>query len=665
VKNKLNGKTHIACRVLICLCLQGFSCAYAAESGAAPKSVNAAAALRSLQNAVSLLGSADWQQAAFEARLGATYDPAMADFPYIEALSLSAQGAPRADIIERLESSLAPELFWRSYTKDSALLLCAREYAETCRYPAALSRLAGLTEPDSADADYVRILCQYGMGRKEEARRLVDLALDRWPFDSRFARVFFIHEVTNAASALSVKTASVILSRLYLWENEDRLLLILSVPFESDPAVRERNIRIYRGMGKTDAPGTPAAATPDPLSAIYALEYGVITEADAVAEILSAEKTGISLSNLTELCRLSGAAELRKAIAARLDSYEGIITDDANGDGIVDARVQYRLGRPVMAVFDRDQDGYADYTVTCELGAPSAIAGRKDNPLITYDKYPSVRTVLDGNREYTIKPLALSWAPVAWVRQDFKLGGLPFYTIKLTGTETALTERLLINSAAFFTEPATDRPGAQVRFTLEAGVPVSSESRENGKAYAWTTWKAGFPSQSKTDRDGDGYFETTMNYAAGGRLASVLVDRNANRRNEYREQYAADGTVTKQWDSDENGIYEISSTVSPGGAERIEWLRNETGLPVIISVEDGKPRSVSYGTVRYQVLKDPVAPLWWIERIPENSAEIVKKINEAFNHPDVQVVSCKITVGGKQIRAVRTGGLVFAELMDE
>ena len=106
---------------------------------------------------------------------------------------------------------------------------------------------------------------------------------------------------------------------------------------------------------------------------LYALEYGVIDEAAAVAEIFAVSTEGIDSATLDRLCPLVADKKFRDSIASRLSSYDGVIVADSNGDGIVDSRVQYRLGRPVLAFFDADQDGYPDWTVSCDMGSPMTI----------------------------------------------------------------------------------------------------------------------------------------------------------------------------------------------------------------------------------------------------------------------------------------------------
>jgi tetratricopeptide (TPR) repeat protein len=661
VKNGLSVTRSLLAFAALTLCLAGFGGYAPAETaGQAVKAVNRAAAVRSLEHATALLASGDWDGAAFEARLGETYDPSMADFPYIEALVLAARNAPRADILERVEAALASGFFWRTYSRSEALVFSAKLKAETRRYSEALAILADAGSVASADVDYVRILSLYGLNRLTEARECVSEALDRWPFDARFVRVFLTRETTARASDASRTIASTILSRLYVWEDADRELLLLAVPFEHNPDSRVRDIRTYRSMGKNDrVMENHPAVIAEPLSAVYALEYGILTESAAEMEVFSAEKTGIRLDLLHGLCRLAGTKVVRESIANRLDGFAGIVTDDANGDGIVDSWVRYRLGRPVEAVFDANQDGYPDYSVDCDLGEPAVITVGREKTVVTYDKYPAVRTVTVGEREYTMKPLALAWAPVEWVREDFGFEGNAFYTIRLTGRDVPLTERLLAGFSAFY------REGDNTRVVLENGVPVSSETRENGRVLSWTSYKRGYPALTKTDYDGDGYFETTASYSSQGALASVEADRNGNRRGEYREDYSADGTVRFRWDSDENGVYEISWIKGTDGIERTEWLHPDTLIPVVIIVENGSPRDVTYGTIRKSVIRDPIANIWWIGRLPENSRDIVKKIAETFNRESPAVVSYSVTTDGKRLNAVRTGGLLFAELVDE
>jgi len=647
--------------------------ALVAETPRTLSSVNAQAALRSLERSTSLLAAGDWEAASFEAQLGASYDPLMADFPYVEALSLAARRAPRADVIERVEAALADGLFWRSYSRRDALVFSALLYAQTRRHADALSTLDAAGNPEGADADYARLLALYGLGRLPAARELVARALERWPFDARFPRAFLSREASLAADRRSREIASDILARLYVWEDEDRELLILAVPFEHDPAARERMVRVYRGMGKKDAAARPGAAALHPLATLAALEYGIIDERLAIGELFSLSRgdgeeraRGLPLADLVRLSRLVAHEEARAMLSSILIDFDGTIVDDADGDGEADARVAYERGRPARADFDVNQDGYPDFSVDCDNGSPRSIAALRGALSVVYHAYPDVVSVDDdrASREYVMRPRALKWAPVSARRVELGLSGVDFFAVSVAPGAPELTERLLVDAAAWYREELSDPEGAVRRVSLDKGMPVQAETRLRGSVYAWTSYSRGYPAVEKRDADGDGYFETTATYAGVGRLSSTEVDRNGNRKIEYREDYAEDGSTRARWDADEDGVFEVTRLSTTGGSTRTEWVHPISGLPVVAVDSGGVPRSVTYGSMIRQVTRDPAEDLYWIDRIPP-TRDAARAVLAAFNQAGPSVVSVTVKLGGLRAHAVRTGGAVYAELIDE
>lgn len=624
--------------------------------------VNKAAAMRSLERSVAFLASGEWDQASFEARLGRTYDPTIADFHYVDAVCLVARDSSRSHAIESLENALAPGLEWRSYDKSSATLLCAQLYAETLRHEKALSLASSVRPHSSPEQDLVVTRALYGLGRIDEARSHLAASLDRWPFDARFPRSFYLFESKARPDAEALSLARSIASRLYLWERDDRDLLILSVPFEPDPDARARNIRVYRGMGKSDSSRPEGYAVA--LSAVLALEHGLVSEDAAVSELFSLSPVGIPRSLLRRFCSLVAGDRERKAVSGILADFDGVIVDDANGDGIVDARVSYRLGRPFTATFDQNQDGVPDYSVSCELGEPVSLDMGAPSARVLYDEYPFARSVTAGARVYTLFPKRLSWAPIAWVDEGLSLASEPFFVLESVGTREALTERLLFASSAYYTETVDAARGEELRVTLDGGLPVVSQRSVRGLPYERIVYSRGVPSDGSRDEDGDGYFETSMLYSRDGILESVRVDRNANRRHEYEELHSRDGTVSKRWDSDENGQFEVVWTRSSGGVERTSWIHPVTGGEVSILVEGGKPRSVVQGGKTLSIVQDPALPVWWLGAIPSSSRDFSSSVIEAFNRAPDSVVYLTVEASGRTIRAVRTGGYVFVELSD-
>lgn len=618
-------------------------------------------ATRLLEQAIATLSSGEYQTAEFQASLGASYDPILADFPYIEALTLAARSAPRKNSIAALERSLAKGMFWRTYDRFDALVLCARFYGETGRYYDSLALLDEAGSRPSPDSDYARAFALFGLGQHAKARDIISKALDRWPFDSRFPRLFLEREKAVSPTAQGKTLASIILSRLYLWEDQDRELLLLSVAFESDSEVRERNIRMYRNMGKNDI----GEKTPSLASTIAALEYGLLTEEYALEEIFSNSHTEIPLEVVTSFSRLVGSARIRDSFKNILRDFEGIITLDSNGDSIVDTKIQYHLGLPFLVEIDTNQDGLIDYAIQCNLGSPTRIDMAEGTQMVVFDTYPHVRSVSVNDREYTLQPLALSWAPVTIVRQDYGLKDLNFYTVSVAQNIPLLTSNLLASHSAFYVEKDQTLDGGTTRVVLQNSIPILCESRENGRLYSWTTYKRGIPEKNLSDRDGDGYFETSKEYDLHGNLLTVTIDKNANRIPEYIERYMADGSLTIQWDSDENGIMDISWTKFADKKERIEYLHPVTAILVRIELDSGNPRSVSYGESIIQVIKDPAADIWWLSRVPSKSREIRAFLEKMHNPSDSPVVVHTTTLDGRSLVVVRTGGKCFVEILNE
>ncbi len=625
--------------------------------GAGAWGENPAAASRSLERAISLLSAGDWPAAAFEARLGETYAPSWADFPYVVALASTATGKPRAEAVVEVERSLSPGLFWRSYSRSAAAILCASLYADTLRYREALNLLDGLDIPPTPEADLARLRSLYGLGRLSEARALAAAALDRWPYDARFPREFLSREHRRLPDPAALRVSETVVSRLYLWEDDDRELLLLAVPFIHDSASRIRNIRTYRAMGVSDR----ADGALSPLSALRALEYGLIDEVTALDEVLVRGKP-IDLSVFEETAALCASDDARKRLADFILSFAGTVSLDRNADGIGDGSVSYRLGRPVQASLDPNQDGIVDFEVQCGYGDPTEII--LPDAAVEYDTYPYVRSVTRGDERWDLRPRSLAWAPVSWIPRDYGLVPEPFYTIEPAGSEPVLTDRLLEANAYSRSKPADLGPGGVERILYREGSPVSSEVRLDGRMYAWSTWKGGVPVLSRIDRDGDGYAETTQVNDASGTLRSVAIDRDGDSRVDYREEYSPDGSSRMAWDSDENGRYELVRSLDPVGTERIEWTHPVTGLPVTVLIEKGSPRSVSYNGEVLPVVRDPRADLWWIGMPPSQSRDYADRVLKRVNRAEGTVVVLTKREDGVNIQAVVSGGLVFAELLD-
>lgn len=263
-----------------------------------------------------------------------------------------------------------------------------------------------------------------------------------------------------------------------------------------------------------------------------------------------------------------------------------------------------------------------------------------------------------GNRVYTLRPKTLVWAPVEW-KQETANG--PFYYLSRSPRSQPLTESILIAASLYYSQPIEGTINGELRCMLENSSPVICEERINGRAYARTTYQMGKPDVTLRDSDEDGYFETKIHYHSDEKIASIEIDRNANRKIEYMELYSVDGTITKKWDSDEDGLFEIEWEITLEGKEKSRWIHPVTGITVVTVMENGRPRSVMYGTLTKPIIEDPSAGIFWIGRIPPNSRTIAEKILIKLNREPVTVVCPMMEIELMHFSAVRTGGFVFVE----
>ena len=120
----------------------------------------------------------------------------------------------------------------------------------------------------SADIDYVKLLCYYGLSQKTKAHALLSEALDTWAFDFRFAKVFLQKENSSARTRTNTVIAEKIIARSYVWESSNPEVLVLLTPFEKDRTETVRRLKIYREMY---APFTQSYTPDDLYLRAYAL----------------------------------------------------------------------------------------------------------------------------------------------------------------------------------------------------------------------------------------------------------------------------------------------------------------------------------------------------------------------------------------------------------
>lgn len=643
------------------------------------KTVNHVAAVNCLEKATKEVSDENWVQALFYANLGLAYDGTIADFPYIISVCYGKLDRPFYEQIIFAEDACNDDMRWRYYDKKDAQLLCAKLYATTGLFQKALTILSTFTE-QSADIDYIRLLSYYGLSQKTLARRLVFEALDKWAFDFRFAKVFLQNEKDSAKTEVNKSIAEKIIARAYIWETSNPEILVLLSPFEPDQNETVRRLKIYREMY---APFTTSSSPFDLYLKSYALllslNFRIITEEVAVEEFFNMtavfinpvdqNKTtakGFYANHLEELCVLVQSKMLRSIIAGKIVSYQDCVFDDY-GDGVLNSVVFYESGRPSLAVFDSNQDGMADITVTCNFGIPTEIKMVESKTGLYYDEYPNVKKVYFQGDVYILRPLELKFKPVNLLTLKLDLFDLtsPYsnmYTFIENNSNKSLTKSTLSKVAVYV---ESNNNGITERLLLSNGVPISAQSLIGDKVVGNTSYKNGIVYQKMLDRDCDGYFETYQNFDDMGSLSKVSIDINRNKIYEYTETHNTNN-IQKIWDDDEDGKWDVLFT-QVGSFAFVKWLHPITGEIIQVDFLDSVPKSINYLGVKKDLLSTNGNKFFWIgKQVADNKLNdsIEKKVKEYFTQSLSDIASYSVTINDIIVFAIKSGGVIFAQIIE-
>ena len=643
--------------------------------------MNTSYALQYLQKAAALYTDANYAEALEYVEKGMTFDDSFADFFYLKAQCLIQLNGTRAQCLDAAEAALASGLKLRIYNRDNLVLLLARLYTETERYNEAIQVLDSLAF-DSADRDFYRASALYGLGRDGQAREVIETALNRWSFDVRFPRLFFLQERDKAMTRAGKKLADSLLQQLYVWIEQDPSLAVYAAPFDPNPQENSRRLKVYRNMHAADSEKLDARTQ---LAAVLAeLRYGVIDEKVAVKEFFDVtvadhlpQKANVKASvfalysdQLIELCRLTGTDAMRKEIGNRLKTFSGVLLEDDNRDGISNAAVFFEQGRPVSAFFDLNQDEVYEYQVQCNFGAPDLIVTAKNGYAVQYDSYPAVHSIVQKaeKREYIMRPLTLRWEPVAQTELDLRLRDTDaeapaFFTLRLRNNARLLQEHDFIFSVLYSEEPAPSDTNAVMRMHFEDGRIISAEIKTGAQTLALARYRNGVLAQKEYDYDGDGFFEVLEQYSKQGKLDKISVDINKNKLFEYYELYKTDGTVIKNWDENEDGTPEIQYTQFPSGNAQTVWKHRYSGLPVSVYYKKGTPERLTIGKTSVPLIKDPSHNVYWLEMRPAFSDKVAEKLTALFKDTDSDVEARTILIGSYELYAVRSEGAVFVQML--
>ncbi len=557
------------------LSLAAFLLAAAPPLAAGPPPAAAAARSPFLEPARRAAAGGDWAGAGRIAAEGLALDGLDADLRYLAALAaLESEGDVRFALAS-LDAGLASGRF-ADYEPAAALRLRASLLVRTRSYERALADLGALgAEAGPAGAEDARLaaLALLGLGRSADAMAELARAARRHPDDPRLARLFFERAGEAAAAAAERALADLFLGRLRALAELDPELLVLAAPFMAAPQARRDAVLAFRALGRGSA-----------RASLLALEYGILGEEAAVAEIFAGgDLASLDLDLVAGLPRLLGSEKGRAALEAALAAFSGRLLADRDRDGWREESTRYRRGFIVSWRLDADQDGADDLAAEFSRGLPSSLAFSLGGStiLVEYADYPQAAKIrfLDPSGtsvEFRFAPEAFPLAALALEPLDGRRESR-FYVARRAGTP-APTERAAAGLALLRISSGPD--GEEIAH-LEGGLPLRVDRRRDGRLYSTLEFSKGRPGVEYVDADGDGRFETerhrgplspasdAANPADEAGIAWIRIDADGDGLFEYREETAP--PRRKEWDFDANGSFDAVEYQLPDGGRVREF----------------------------------------------------------------------------------------------
>lgn len=645
--------------------------------------VNMVAATSCLERTIALYAEGSYEQAMFQAELGRGYAPKMSDFPYLKALCASFLDEPSKYCLDYLNLAFEKDMMWHRFNPEDGFLLKAFLSVNTKRYSEALRIVKSLSF-ESSDAALVRAKALYGLERRKEAEEVIIQALDRYSFDARFPKLFLVQEKDRRQTAYSKTIANRILENLYVWKDKEPILLPLSVHFEDDDKINRRNLKIYREM---HTHFLPSYTTQDLFFAgetiLSNINYGILSDEASIRELFSLKvalrdfstgkkivQNAIYKEHLLRLAKIVGNQDSRELIKGLLLNYSGVLLDDENIDGIVESTIYYKAGRPDVALFDRNQNGYPSFVVECNFGIPKKVLIGDEMHILSFDEYPFVSSFQMQDYFFQIRPRVLKWQAFTLERLKLMLFSdsekhKSFFVLSLNSSIKEINEVTLKHVAAY---KEVKREDEKVRTFYDRGEIISLETRIDNEVVSLVNYKNGLPSIEKNDIDRDGYFEKLQEFDRYGNIKKISVDFNKDGVFEYNEFYLANGSVRKEWAnaglSNAHLITDVVYTLLPSSDEVVEWTHPLTGKPVLLRFSNGEPRTVETLGIKIPVLHETTSPIYWFKGIPHFAGNIAGVLEEEFNNSSSPIFSCIVEVAGGSVFAFKAGGHIFAEFVD-
>ncbi|MDR1868887.1 MAG: ATP-binding protein [Treponema sp.] len=534
-----------------------------------------------------------WAEALAALERAADFAGVSSDISYLLAVARSHEGKSRKTVLESLDTALQTNR-WLFYSENHALLLKSEQLIAMREYASALSVLEQTAE--SADAVMRRLAALRGLalGKAPNSdpaqalarfRSLMLSAMDRYPRDTRPLRIFFDYARNRKPQPSDLPSGDLDLLELalrrlpFLLETDPDLAWI-AAPFMRDTEAARRYVSSYRAGGLSN---NKDSFEPNVASIPSALNLGLISDIDAVEELLYGDSFILNKNVITDVYNLLRSEEGRNLFTQKLlSSSLAFISSDEDSDGFMDSLTQYYSGVIQDFGYDSNQSNYFDLRILMDKNGVPVSAGfplAGESSLIVsvfWERYPSVEMVTLDAEVFEFRPADFQFAPVTFT----ELGGSQNYAglayPVLSYQYKDITRRSLVSFCVSMTRPSAEFDGAEEQIFFERGMPLRSVETLDGKQISVTEFENGFPVVQRVDMDLDGRMETVRHFRRPSpdlpppdtdgtfdfrrMIESSESDWSGDGKHKTREVYLQDGSVVYSWDMDGSGVMNYSET---------------------------------------------------------------------------------------------------------
>ncbi|WP_407396775.1 tetratricopeptide repeat protein [Treponema sp.] len=616
---------------------------------------NRRTALRCLSNATNYAAEKNFGAAMSQAQLGIAYDDSISDLWYVVAACSSALGNTRAEILPVLERSLEINN-WVNYNRDNARLMAADILSETNRLHKALELLDSKPMLYSSDAEFVRVKIYYRLGGSDsvsKARNKIDGARRIYPTDTRFPLVFFKFENPDDLDANAKRLSEYFIAQIAQYQeaspDKDAELEIYAASF-AQGEVKKRLLKSFSARGLKH-----------PLYAKEALKAGLIDQQHAFEYVCMFAENEIDYDMFKGLILNIDDDKVIEYISEYMESFEGSVVQDTDGDGNSNILVKYVRGRPQEIFYDRNQDGKLEWTVECDFGVP--VSGNFEERKMSFEwsQFPYLSSLSFNSKDkdtlagekFTFAGESIMWTPVLIENDEdisTKTGKNFFYPV-LNPKVPEISNSQLLDAASAFEIDSLMKNGEKISFVLLNGNVTQAMYYKDNVLYAQAQFEGNIPVLRVVDFDNDGVFETTEFYdldekgdmevhsltdertimqnlygvpsnGAEFYLRMVQIDTDRDTVPDFTEEYLPHGGKITSWDTDSNGKWNVRHVVyadeGKGKKEDSMFYVSPKNLLVKVAFIDGMPKEVSYGVDDLQVTPGNSGKLYWLSKNVKN-----------------------------------------------